>query len=65
MKFPSFTSVLPIDIWVLKSDDKRLQNFKSANVPFIEPCFGVIDDFFPRDVAIVFVQKVFFDSIIL
>ena len=65
MKFPSFTRILTVDIWVLESDDERLQDLQTSNVPFIEPCFGVVDDFFPRDVAIVFVQKVFFDSTVL
>ena len=47
MKLPSFTRILTVDIWVLESDDKRLQDFQTSNVPFIEPCFGVVDDFFP------------------
>ena len=30
--------------------DEGLQNFKTSDIAFVEPCFG---DFFPRDVAMV------------
>ena len=62
MKFPPFTRVLPVDIRILKSNDKRFQNFKSMKISFIVPCFGVIDYFFSGDVAVVFVNEVFLDG---
>ena len=53
MKFPSFTGVLPVDIRILKSDDKRFENFKPADISFVVLCFGVVDYFFSGDVAFV------------
>ena len=65
MKFPSFTRVLSVDIRILKSDDKGFKNFQSANITFVVPCFGVVDNFFPRDVAFVLFKEMFLDGTIL
>ena len=65
MKFPSFTRVLPVNNRILESDDKGFKNFKPMDITFIVPCFGVTDNFFPGDVALMFFKEMCLDGTIL